>query len=228
MGVRKAAGDVYRQITLIPKTDKKITGKMSSKHCVSPTTEQMLSFYPLLTDCLYANPFWKDLRVISDDKTARKIWQYAEAIPKPSRGVNLAYFSFILALHVASSFYLTLNFPTAAAVVIIGFFITYDLIWFYFLCRRAQINRYLRLMLQSGLQTLNRHSRNEYQKWLNSLHDSDFSKFAEIQRWHQQELQLEESRKQTDALNRAASLAAITAYNTSVIRNNQPNPHKAF
>jgi hypothetical protein len=234
VGVRRLLGDIYRQITYVPKSDKKFSGSWASKNCVDPTAEEMLKFAPKFTNLLYSNPFWDDPRILYEDKTVKKIYLYANAIPANSRSSSFPYFFLILAIQLFLCVLWQLKSPSVnfsfglqteggafgVLFYVILILIAYDLLRLKLISTRARFNRYLRLMVDSGCQTLSKYSHNDYQKWLKELRDSDFSKFVEIQRWQQQERLLEASKRQSDAFNRAASLAAITAFNTARIRSN--------
>lgn len=225
-GLARAFWDVYWQCTRAPKTDTRLPKAYLGKLCDHPTDEQLRMLFPRNNDVLYSNPFWSDPRVLTEDTTAVTTWQYANALSQPSRGTNVFYFCFIVFLQTAATLYLWLTVSSIIGVLALTFFLIYDFVWSWFLRIRGRYNKYLSQMSRRGLRLLNKQSWNAYQTWLEELKNSNFSQFIQIQNWHQQELLLDETRRQTRALNQAAASAALTAYNTSVIRNNQPNPHK--
>lgn len=228
MGVLRSLVDVYHQITYLPEGDKRFTTRYASKNCPVPTNKQLRELFPPDKDFRYKNPFWSDSRVLSEDKTAVTAWQYANAMALQSRGTNTFYFLFIILLHVAASLYLWINVSSFIATISLAAFVSYDLFWAYLLRLRARFNKYILQMFRRSLDSLIQQSQNAYQIWLEELRESNFSQFIQIQSWHQQELLLEESRRQTRALNSAAASAALTAFNSNVIRNNQPKPFKSF
>lgn len=227
-GLVRAFFDAYRQCTNAPKTDTRLPKAYLGKTCIHPTDEQMRMFFPKESDVLYSNPFWSDLRVLTEDRTAVTTWQYANAVSQPSRGTNVFYFCFIVFFHVAVTLYLWLAVSLIIGVIALTFFLIYDFVWSWLLRVRGRYNKYLSQMSSRGIRLLKKQSWDAYLAWLEDLKESNFSQFIQIQNWHQQELLLSESRMQTRALNQAATSAALTAYNTSVIRNNQPNPHKLW
>jgi hypothetical protein len=227
-GLARAFFDVYSQCTRAPKTDTRLPKAYLGKMCVHPTDEQMRILFPSNSDVLYSNPFWSDPRVLTEDTTAVTTWHYANAVSPPSRGTNAFYFCFIVFLHAVATLYLWLAVSWLIGVIALVFFVIYDCFWSWFLRVRRRYNKYLSQMSRRGFRFLNKQSWNAYQMWLEELKESNFSQFIQIQNWHQQELLLDETRRQTRALNQAAASAALTAYNTTVIRNNQPNPRKLW
>jgi hypothetical protein len=220
MGILRSLVDVYHQITYVPEGDKLFPGTYASKNCVNPSTQQLQEMFHQQDDLLYSNPFWSDPRVLSDDKTAVTTWQYGNAVTSPSRATNTLYFLFIVSLHVAGCLYLWLQISSVIASIAIAVFFTYNALWAYLLRTRTRFNKHLLQMFTRGLKFLRQRSRTDYQIWLEELRESNFSQFIQIQNWHQQEEVLAEARKQTAALNYAASSAAIIARNTRADRYN--------
>jgi hypothetical protein len=212
--------NVYHQVTYVPEGDKILTGSYASKNCVKPTGQQLQVMIRQQGDLLYSNPFWSDSRVLSDDRTAVTTWQYGNAITSPSWTTSTFYFLFIVSLQTAACLFLWLQISTVIASIAIVISLAYDALWAYLLRTRARFNKYLKQMFTRGLKFLKQRSWTDYQIWLEELKRSNFSQFIQIQNWHQQEELLDEARKQTAALNSAAASAAITAFNTSVVKRN--------
>lgn len=220
MGILRSLFDVYRQITYVPEGDKLFTGRYASKKCVNPSTQQLQEMFRQQGDLIYSNPFWSDPRVLSDDQTAVTTWQYGNAVTSPSRGTNTVYFLFIVSLHLTGCLYLWFQISTVIASIAIAILFVYNALWAYLLRTRARFNKHLLQMFTRGLKFLRQRSRTDYQIWLEELKESNFSQFIQIQNWHQQEEILAAVRRQTVALNSAAASAAITAFNTSVVKRN--------
>jgi hypothetical protein len=220
MGILRSLLDVYRQTTYVPEGDKFFTGRFVSKNCVKPSMEQLQGMFRQQGDLLYSNPFWSDPRILSDDKTAITTWQYGHAVTSPSWASNTFYFLFIVSLHTAACIYLWLQISSVIASIATATFLAYDALWAYVIRIRRRFNKYLVRMFTRGLNFLRQRSRTDYQTWLEELKESNFSQFVQIQNWHQQEELLAEARKQTAALYSTAASAAITAFNTSVVRQN--------
>jgi len=220
MGILITFLNVYRQVTYVPEGDKLFSGRFASKNCVNPSTQQLQGMIHQHGDLLYSNPFWSDSRVLSDDKTAVTTWQYGNAVTSPSWATSPFNFLFIVSLQTAACLYLWLQISTVIASIVIVISLAYDALWAYLLRARARYNKYLVQMFTRGLKFLKQRSRTDYQIWLEELKESNFSQFIQIQNWHQQDELLAEARKQTAALNSAAASAAITAFNTSVVKRN--------
>ena len=191
----------------------------------SPTDEDMKVYRKFLRKLLYSNPFWTDDRDVLNDELGKDLVHSLSALPQKSRSSSLFMLLFLVWAHTmiiaAFSSWLDVNDHSYFLAWVLGvLFVVYDTIWIFLRIAWWRVTRFLRLKIDLDLQKFQNRSRSDYRKWLRSLKDENFSTYVEIQKWHQQEELLAEARKQTAALNSAAASAAITAFNTSVVKRN--------
>jgi hypothetical protein len=208
----------------------------SRKNYDPATSDQIANFAKYLQMVLYSNPFWDDnLNVLTDRKSVELVG-YQLSLPPKNRNGSLIYYVVILWAQIMSAMLLTslMDVDSSdakfgfAVWVFLGCCVLYDAAWMVLIVQRwilkfRSSNKII--YYETGIR---KRSNTKYQKWLSDLKVTEFSKFVEIQKWHQQESLLDESKKQTQALNMVARAASITAINTQVIRNNQANPNKFF
>ena len=208
----------------------------SRKNYDPVTSDQIANFAKYLQMVLYSNPFWDDNLNILTDRKSVELVGYQLSLPPKNRNGSLIYYIVILWAQIMSAMLLAslvgVDSSDAKFVFIIWVFLgccaLYDAAWMVLVVQRWILKYQSNKKISYYEVGIRQRSQTKYQKWLSDLKVTEFSKFVEIQKWHQQESLLDESKKQTQALNIVARAASMTAINTHIIRNNQANPNKFF
>jgi hypothetical protein len=199
---------------------------------------------------LYSNPFFNDTHEVAGDPTCREAvdlqirWRILHATVMRIRFRHwyslLSHGVLYAATMVAATMAADRAFPgrsialfaswTVAGVAVLHLLANTILIW-----RVKTAEKRLRGEMQSSQDEISAQSVTRYETWLSGLREHDFDRFTKILEWHQREKILaatvrtaSASERSATAAQAAAVAAAMTAWNTTVIRNNQSNPGKFF
>lgn len=199
---------------------------------------------------LYSNPFFNDTHDVAGDPACREAvdlqirWRILHTSISRIRFRHwytlLSHGVLYAVIMVAATMATDRPFPgrsialfaswTAAAVTVLHHLASTVLIW-----RVRTAEKRLRGAMQSAQDVISAQSASRYEIWLSGLRERDFDRFTKILEWHQREEIVAATARTASASERSAAAAqaaavaaAMTAWNTTVIRNNQPNPGKLF